>query len=75
MKKAKIDNLINNLTNVEYLRLIWYIENGVDLQGVSEGIGLPLEATIKFLTEEYTFNRFRDLPSNKNFEIPQLSIL
>lgn len=64
---------MENLNNEQYLRFQYYLENGVDLNKLSIGLGLPVEDTVKFITEEYFFERYRNLFSENQNNFVSLS--
>jgi len=46
------------LTNIEYLRFISLIDEGVDFPQLAEGLGLTILNTIKLMTTDECFKRF-----------------
>jgi hypothetical protein len=53
-----MENILEQLTNIEHLRLISLIDEGVDFPTLSEGLGLTILNTIKLMTTDECFNRF-----------------
>lgn len=60
-----MENILKQLTNIEHLRYIYLIDEGVDFPTLAEGLGLQLLNTIKLMTTDEWFNRFTEL-KNQN---------
>lgn len=52
-----IEQTFDKLNNIQYLRVIDLLERGVNLNELSEGLGLSLYETIVFITEWYQYNK------------------
>jgi hypothetical protein len=59
-----MENTLKQLTNIEHLRYIYLIDEGVDFPQLAEGLGLTILNTIKFMTTDEGFSWFNEVKTN-----------